>query len=284
MKITSLLDAVDTRVPDASTELPDFVRYHQVRLAVLELGCDRPDETTETETGTGSRYYPLSNLANWSNGFSQIIGVEYPAADVGADETPNYLDPDDYQAEFIVDGTRYLRFIGVVPESGEAFRVRYTHLYHWSASTETVTVTQVGHGFTVGDEVYYDGMEWKRAEGEMGTHIVTAVPDSITFTAAVLEVNIPSDLLPAVIAKGACLVCRAIAAKYGFIGDSTIGADAGAHTTKAGEFARRAEELCKEYRELMGLEQGGPAPSGGFVQWRIKPSWGERYAYHRLRR
>ena len=98
----------------------------------------------------------------------------------------------------------------------------------------------------------------------------------------------PTQHFYAICYLAAAYCCRAIAASYSNTSDSTISADSVAHTSKAGEFSRRAAEFAKLYREALGLDGGKSKterPAAAFVDWDTSPSWpaGRDYVYHRNR-
>jgi hypothetical protein len=86
------------------------------------------------------------------------------------------------------------------------------------------------------------------------------------------------------LAAGLC--CQAIATKYSRTSDSTIAADSVAHTSRATEFARRAQEFIAFYERHLGLDTAGedtrePA-AGQFIDLDTAPGWptGRDYLFH----
>lgn len=295
--LSTFLTQVDELTFEGSSdkEMSDAARYRQIRAAIQQYSHDLPDIYVEDESGDGGKYYAITDLANWVEGFSRILQIEYPAASVTADETPTYLEPEDYDDNYQIDVSstgqvRYIRFINVTPASAEDFRVTYTVPYFWTVSTTTTDVSQTGHGFLKDDFVYLNSAgTWVEATNEnLATHQVTAVGSVDAFTAGILQTTTPDEDFTALCWKAACLLCRAIATKYSRIGDSLVGADAGAHVTKAQEFSSRADKFCKMYREHLGLDVDPGQrenPAGTFVDWDTAPGWrsGRRYLFHRSR-
>jgi hypothetical protein len=115
------------------------------------------------------------------------------------------------------------------------------------------------------------------------------VADTDNFTAATLEVNIPTEDFFAVCNLAACLICRAIATKFSKAKESTIAIDSASHTTKASEYSARAREYCDAYSKHLGIgefaEPGADVPAGAFVDWNTAPGFpiGRQYLHHRNR-
>lgn len=238
--LTTFLAQVDILITADNDIIASASRQAIVKAAVERYSNDRPREIVDEVTGDGGKYYGLSSsLSSWSDGFSRVIQIEYPAATVASDEAPSYLEPSDWNDDFWADAsgtsTRYLYLPNHAPASTETMRIRYTAPYAWDDDSETET---------------------------------------------------PGADFYAICNLAAGLVCQAIAAKFSQIGDSTISADATAHTTKATEYSNRAKEFIALYSEHMGLlsETGGArdTPSGEFVDLDTRPLWrsGRRYLFH----
>jgi len=225
------------KASDSDDDLEDNEIDDRIKAALSQYSADIPGETTEDESGDGGKYYAITDLAAWVEGFSRVLQIEYPAATIASDETPQYLAQDAYNTDYWDGATRYIYFSSVTPASGESFRVRYTTRYVFSGSPESV--------------------------------------------------DIPAEHFYAICTLAACKCCRAISAKFSRIGDSFVTADAGAHTTKANEFATRANDYCAEYRQLVSLPPTGAATTvkaaSGFTRWESDPEYpqGRRYVFHR---
>ncbi len=299
--ISSFLTVVDELLSETTIqELPIAGRYRQIRSAVNSYSHDRPELYLEDESGDGGKYYEIAGatplLSRFTDGFSRVMSIEYPAVTIASDDVPTYLNADDYNDDYRVDvsgtQTRYIFFSGVTPAATETWRIAYTALYNWTASSTTIDVEQTAHGLSVSDYIYYNGTKYvDAAEADLASHQVTVVTDADNFTAAVLQTNVPASDFDAITYKAACFVCRAISAKYSRIGDSLVSADSGAHVTKAQEFATRAKDFCASYSDLLGLAAPGgdgerDMPAGNFVEMTTAPSWqlGRRYLFHGRRR
>lgn len=294
--LSTFLTVVDELLNEATVEeLPLAGRYRQIRSAVSAYSHDLPDVYVEDESGDGGKYYVMVGgsalLAEWIDGFSRVLSLEYPAATVASDEAPTYLGVDDYDDAYWVDvsgtQTRYLYFKNASPAATETWRISYTMPYKWAVSSTTVAVPQTAHGFSVDDYIYYDGSDYVEATNtDLASHQVTAVADADNFTAAILQTTTPDANFDAICYKAACLICRAIASKYSRIGDTLVGVDSAAHTTKATEFSTRAREFCDMYNNLLGLAVGEgearDAAAGEFVDLDTTPTWrrGRRYLFH----
>lgn len=288
--LTVFLAQVDGLLAADSSELADLRRQRLIKAALERYSADAPDEYVETEVGDGGRYYKLVGtapvLSNWVRGFSQVLAIEYPAASVASDETPVYLEPEDWDDGFETDGDVYLYLPRHTPAATESFRVRYTAPYDWTAGTVTVAVVQATHGFAPNDYVYKESTNvWYEADDvKLATHKVTAVPDAGNFTAAVLAVDPPAQDFFAICHLAAGLCCQAIAARYSRTNDSTINADSVDHRSRADMFASRAKEFIKLYERHLGLgEKGaGSRPAGEFVDWDTAPGWpsGRQFVFH----
>jgi len=292
INLSLFVTQVQNLVPDIpSEELSSINLEQQIKQAVRLYSIDLPDEITYDLTGDGGQYYAISSLTSWQDGFSNILSMQYPAPTVASDETPVYLDPEDWDADYYDGSTRYIYFPNHAPASTEAVRIRYSAPYTWAAGTPTTDVTQPAHGYAVSDEVYEDkkGVWQKDSTGLLSTHIIT-VKDTNTFTATELAANVPEMHFFSICHKAACLTCQAIAAKYSRTTDSTIGADSINHPSRAAEFRSRAMDFCQMYASALGLSnmmatgaEAQPEPGyAEFVDFDARPSWpgGRRFLFH----
>lgn len=269
--------------------LSQLARDRGVKAAIERYSIDAPDEYTEDVTGDAGKYYPVaSNLTYWVEGFSRIVEIEYPAADITADEQPQYLEPEDWRDDYwkVVSAvhTRYLYLPNHSPATTEEMRIRYTRPYSWAAATGATAVSQTKHGLSVDDYAYLDGSTWYEAtDARIATHRVSAVADVDNFTAKELETDVPVGDFFALCHLAAGLCCQAVAAKYAKLGQSTIAADATSHQTRSGEFSRRGKEFIALYERHLGLgkEQEVHA-AGDFIDWDTAPGWppGRQYVFH----
>lgn len=278
---------VDNLITADDAVLKQLARDRQTKAAVEKYSHDAPDETTEDEAGDAGKYYALTGdtpvLADWVEGFSRIIEIEYPAVTIASDSTPTYLEREDWRDDYWASGVRYLFLPTRSPAATETMRIRYTTPYAWTASSVTVDVSQAAHGFIVGDYVYQDTTWFEADSTRTATHKVT-VKATDTFTAAELEADVPTQDFFALCYLAASICCQAIAAQFALIGDSTILADSVAHSTNSSEYARRAEEFLERYNQHMGIgaDPGQLQGTGDFVDLDTAPGWpaGRRYIFH----
>jgi hypothetical protein len=281
---------VDEILQASTEELTAAARYEFIKAAVERYSKDNPDTRTEDVTGDAGRYYVLSTILDyWSEGFSRIDQIQYPAPDVASDEVPIYLEPEDWTEEYWAElagvQTRYLYLPNHTPAATETMRITYTVPWLWSAGSSTTAVNQVGHGLSVDDYAYLSGSDWVATEDvHKATHQVTAVADDDNCTVAGLVTDVPQQDFFAICNLAACLCCRGIAVRYASSTDSTINADSTAHTTRSQEFSSRAKDLCDMYMSHMGLgvSEGQTTPMSEFIHWDTTPEWprGRRYVYH----
>ena len=274
-----------------ATELSETDRLEMVKSAVEQYTQDKPDTRTEDVPGDGGRYYILQTILDlWSEGFSHVTKIEYPAADVSTDETPVHLEDDDYVdnywAEVAGEQTRHLYMHAHAPAATEEMRITYTLPWQWAAAATTTDVAQAAHGLAVDDYIYLVGSTWTLAtDFRQATGRVTAVADDGNFTYGDLVLNAPVQDFFAICHLAACYSCRAIATKYASATDTTITADSTAHTSRSAEFANRAEDYCSLYLRHMGLLPDAKTiqATSQFVQWETSPNWpaSRQYIFHR---
>jgi hypothetical protein len=132
--------------PNDLTELTDNEIRTLVKAAVERYSKDEPADVTEDEAGDGGKYYAVTGLASWIEGYSHVVSIEYPALAVSADTNPQHLDPEDWQDSYWVGSARYLFFPNHAPATGENFRVTYTAPYVWTAD---VTNTPTNHFYAI---------------------------------------------------------------------------------------------------------------------------------------
>jgi len=133
--MTATLAQVDVMAQTASTDITDASRQAAIRAALEHYSRDFPRTYTDDYTGDGGKYYILSSttLTGWSEDFSNIIRIEYPAATIASDELPQYLDRDDWQDDYFAEAStarvRYLLLPNHAPASTESMRITYTVPY-----------------------------------------------------------------------------------------------------------------------------------------------------------
>lgn len=295
--ITTFFTQVENSIPDRmSTEVSDANLYQQIKQAVVDYSRIRTRTLTVDLAGDGGKYYAIdsTNFPGYSDNFSRIISIEYPAYAVSADSTPVYLSNEDWNEDyFAADEQRYLFLPNHAPALTETMRISFLGGFLWTASTTTTAVVQASHGFSVNDYVYKNALSvWVNAGNTanlLATHQVSAVADSGNFTAKVLQVDIPESDFFAVCNRAACIICTEIATRYSRTSDSTISADSVSHTSRAGEFSRRAKEFCERWASHMGISSGKEGeeksylPASEFVDWdTVADMWptGRRWLFH----
>ena len=137
--LLSVYDAqVNNLIAGDTDILSQLARWRLEVSAIERYSNDAPDHYSEDVTGDAGKYYAMSNLTNWSEGFSRVTQIEYPAAAVASDETPQYLEPedwqDDYWAEISGTHTRHIWLPNHAPAATETMRITYTVPYAWSGT------------------------------------------------------------------------------------------------------------------------------------------------------
>lgn len=130
-------DATNPLLSDATT------LDNAIAAAVAKYQLDRPRLVTADVTGNGTPYYVLVGtgavLASWSDQFSTIAQIEYPAAAVGADHVPTFLNrQDDWQEDYRDATKTYLRLRTVSPSASETLRITYAAPHTHTSVTDTV--------------------------------------------------------------------------------------------------------------------------------------------------
>lgn len=124
---------------DANLELSDFNLDNVIEAALERYSRDAPDDSTDDVTGDGGRYYDIeTSLSSWSEGFSQVVEIEYPAQAIADDEVPQYLDEDDWRDDYRQGGTRYLFLPNHAPAATETMRIKYTIPYTFVSNSTDV--------------------------------------------------------------------------------------------------------------------------------------------------
>ena len=288
ISLTVFQSQVDGLLSADDKELSELRRTWNIKAALERYSRDKPDEVVKDVTGDGGKYYAIAtSLTSWSEGFSQILKIEYPAPTVASDETPIYLDPEDWDDDYWdasgASPVRYLYLPNHAPAATETLRVRHTAPYSWTASTITEAVAKTAHGYTVNDWLYKEDLDWKEAtDNRIATHQVTAVADVDNYTRALLQADPPAQDFFAICYLAAGLCAQAISDRYSRTSDSTISVDSVDHLSRADQWSRRARELISLYEQHIGLLAGdgaGVAAAGEFVDWDTSPP-GRRYLFH----
>lgn len=140
ISLSTFQATVDNIISADDDELNLISRNDMVKAAIERYGHDLPDEITTDLTGDGGKYYIINttNLPGWSEGFSQIISIEYPAATVASDEASTMLDPEDWDDDYWAVAVRYLYLPNHAPAATEKMRIRYTAPYAWTTNAVDV--------------------------------------------------------------------------------------------------------------------------------------------------
>jgi hypothetical protein len=138
--VGDFLEEVDDLIDADDDLLSAGARRRRVSGALYKYSVDRPDDAIAEVAGDAGKYYPIaSNLVGWTEGLSQIQSIEYPAAVVASDETPQYLEPEDYDDSFWAKlstvSTRYLFLPTHAPAATETMRITYTLAYTFDDTT-----------------------------------------------------------------------------------------------------------------------------------------------------
>ncbi|MBP8980847.1 MAG: hypothetical protein KBG09_06345 [Syntrophobacterales bacterium] len=128
--ITAIGNLVGGEVPLGEAE-----KIMAINAAVKTYSGHRPRIVVEDENGNGGFDYPLSLLADWSEGFSIIKTIEYPVDDTS--ETASVLEDDAWRIYEKPTG-KYLRFLEDKPTATEDVRITYTALHICTDLTCTV--------------------------------------------------------------------------------------------------------------------------------------------------
>ena len=296
IELSTFLTQLTNMVPEADTELAAIIRNQLIKQAVMDYGRDRPDTATDDVTGDGGKYYPINstNFPAFADEFSRISLIQYPAPVVASDETPVYLEPEDWDQDYYAGGIRFLWLPNHAPAASETMRVTYNAPYQWAVGNSTTVVSQIAHGFSGNDFVYLnDSSTWVSAgDGTstaqlLATHQVTAVAGVDDFTTTILGTPVPEIDFFAVCNRAACLVCQAIAERFSRTSDSTITADSVNHTSRAQEFSNRAKEFCRLYNDHLGIITGSDggelqSPHAEFVDLDTAPLFpnGRQFLFH----
>jgi len=105
---------------------------HAVAEAVVYYSKGHPRQSVYDYAGNGSTY-DLSLPADWDEGFSRIMAVEYPLGE----REPVYLDSDQYMLYRTASGCT-LRLLHDTPAQGETVRLTYTLPHSLTETADTI--------------------------------------------------------------------------------------------------------------------------------------------------
>jgi len=283
--ITAFQTQLDLLLAADNALLSAQARLRNVRAALERFSLDRPNRQVDDVAGDGGRYYAIAAaLTEWNEEFSRVISIQYPAPTLASNETPVYLEPEDWRDDYWYSNARYLYLPSHAPAATEKMRIEYAVPWQWSISTTAITVSQTAHGFVVNDTIYHNGTTYAKGDTLLATHQVTAVGSPNEFTAKELQTDAPSALFHALCYLAAAICCQALAARFAKSSDSTMLADSTRTISNSAEFAARGKEFMKLYRQAVGLdaEEKGVAGTGNFVDWDTAPGWpaGRQFVFH----
>ena len=142
--LTTFTTALLQIAPEIETDFTQADYEQACKEALQSYSKTFPAHYTEDVTGDAGKYYPVSGLTEWVEGFSIIKEIQYPAAAVASDEAPTVLSPTDYDPEYWIDvsgtQTRYIYFKTIAPAATETFRVTYSFPYVFSGSPEAADI------------------------------------------------------------------------------------------------------------------------------------------------
>jgi hypothetical protein len=120
--LSDFITAIDKMVP-GTLPLDDTFKEVALGQAIEDHSKNKPQIVVEDLPGDGGFNYSLGLFLLWSEGFSGIKKVEYPADDNKPEiNTLKEMDWSIYQSPTAT----YLRFLHDRPEEGEAIRVTYS--------------------------------------------------------------------------------------------------------------------------------------------------------------
>lgn len=286
LALSLFLAQVDGLIAALETELSQVDRYRLIKAAVAEYSNDRPLIVWGDVTGDAGKYYPLTGvgavLSQWVEGFSRVVSIQYPAPTIASDETPIYLEPENWDDNYWASSIRYLFLPNHAPAATETMRIGYACPYPWTKSTTlTTSVAMVAHGFALNDYIYLgEDSKWTLATDQrIATHQVSAVGSVDAFTANILDADPPTSDFFAICSLAAAKCCLSISTKYSRSNDSTIRADSVDHASRGANFAYRYKDFLTQYRSHMGLDKSDDKEiqgAGAFADWDTEPTLSDR--------
>lgn len=109
-----------------------------IQAAVERYSQLKPDCSTVDITGNGTKFYNISNLTGFVDGWSYIEVIEYPAEAVSATHEPEFLDESSDWRWYEDASNKYLWLPNHTPASTETIRVTFTIPRVLSGSSDTL--------------------------------------------------------------------------------------------------------------------------------------------------
>lgn len=179
--LTDTIAAVRRLIKDTGSNLlTDGEITEAVNGALRRYNKDRPRVLIEDVTGDGGNYYLVSSvLTDWVRGFSAILQIDYDVGDrITNDETPVFLEDEDWMIYHSATDTEYLYFPNYAPDSGTKLRVWYTTPHDHSDTADTVYAEDVDPFRWLVASICCDILATKRAQ----TSDSTIGADAVAYT------------------------------------------------------------------------------------------------------
>lgn len=131
--LTEWTDQVEELLRDAGNVDVSTAQVQTVGIdpALAQFSVDRPYEDVVESAGAGSAYLTLPS--DWSEGFSRVVAIEYPARQ----NPPEYIDDQAFAVvrDQTTVGTRRILLDGYTPSASEYVRVTFTRPYPTPTAT-----------------------------------------------------------------------------------------------------------------------------------------------------
>jgi hypothetical protein len=118
----------------------------------VEQGASVTANVSTYDGGSWSAFSPasegkvevLASTPGWRSYMGRPLRVEYPAADVSADEDPQIIEDDEWEIFLAANGS-YLRFLNHRPSTSESVRLELGLYYEWGGKGTPEIDTPVDH-------------------------------------------------------------------------------------------------------------------------------------------
>lgn len=113
-----------------------------ISMATTKYSQDRPLAVVEDELGNGTPFLVLVGagavLASWSDGFSDILSIDYPAGAISATYEPTWLEPGEDWTAYRDASKTYLWLRSAAPTTSETVRITYSARHTHTSVLDTV--------------------------------------------------------------------------------------------------------------------------------------------------
>lgn len=137
--LTEWTDQIEHLVRDAGNTDVSTTQVQAVGItpALSQFSADRPYQDVAETAGAGTSYLDLP--AEWVDGFSRLVSIEYPARQ----NPPEYLDETTFTVvrDPATVATKVILLTTVMPTASEWVRIEYTR--PWPTPTATASVDKV---------------------------------------------------------------------------------------------------------------------------------------------